>query len=131
MKYQTRFRLITFVCLILLVPIGYAARFYLSSDQEWLRNLLGNIAYESFWVLLVMFLFPTIAPIKAAIGVCLASFAIEFLQLWQPDWLQTLRATLPGRLVLGSSFYWLDFLQYGVGSFVGWLWVRTIKRSIK
>lgn len=117
--------------LILLIPIGYVARFHLSSDQEWLQNLLGNIAYESFWILLVVFFFPTLGPAKAAIGVCSTSIAIELLQLWQPIWLQTLRATLPGRLVLGNSFDWLDLPQYAIGSFVGWLWVRAIKRSIK
>lgn len=131
MKHQTRFRLITLISLILLIPIGYVARFHLSSDQEWLQNLLGNIAYESFWIFLVLFLFPAIVPAKAAIGVCLTSIAIELLQLWHPTWLQLLRATLPGRLVLGNSFDWLDLPQYAIGSFLGWLWIRTIKRSIK
>lgn len=82
----TRYRIGLLLSLLVIIPLGYGARFYLSADQEWLRNLLGNVAYESFWILLVLWLFPQIAPFKAAVGVCLASFAIEFLQLWQSPW---------------------------------------------
>lgn len=126
-----RYRLALLISLILIIPIGYGSRFHLNAEQEWLRNLLGNIAYESFWILLVVFLMPHLPPFRVAVGVCLASFGIEFLQLWQPDWLQTLRATLFGKLVLGNAFYWLDFPQYGLGSLVGWLWVSLLARKTR
>lgn len=128
---RSRYRLALLVSLILVIPLGYGARFYLSTNQEWLRNLLGNIAYESFWILLVAFLFPQVSLLRTAIGVCLATFAIEFMQLWQPDWLQTIRATLPGKLVLGNSFVWADFPQYAFGSLVGWLWTWGLAQRTK
>jgi glycopeptide antibiotics resistance protein len=121
-----RYRLCLWLSLILIIPIGYLGRFYLPAELEWLRNLVGNIAYEMFWILLVLILFPRLSPTKAAIGVCLASFGIEFLQLWQPARLQAIRATLLGRLVLGNSFFWGDFPQYGLGSAVGWLWANLL-----
>lgn len=124
-----QYRLALLISMIVIIPIGYSARFYLPADLEWLRNLIGNIAYECFWVLFVAFLIPHVSPARTAIGVCLASFAIEFLQLWQPAWLQALRATLFGKLVLGNSFYWPDFLQYIAGSFVGWLWIRAMAQQ--
>lgn len=124
------YRIAILISLLLVVPLGYGARFYLNSEQEWLRNLLGNIAYESFWIWLVVFLFPQTAPLNAAVGVCVASFAIEFLQLWHPAWLEAVRATLPGRLILGNSFLWADLPQYGLGSFVGWLWLWTLSRKL-
>jgi Protein of unknown function (DUF2809) len=121
-----RYRLALLVSMALIIPIGYGSRFYLSPELEWLRNWIGNLAYECFWLLFVMFWLPQISPLRAAMAVCLASFAIEFLQLWQPLWLQFLRATLFGRLVLGNSFYWADFPQYIAGSFLGWLWVSLL-----
>lgn len=126
-----RYRLILLISMVALIPIGYGARFYLSPELEWLRNLIGNIAYECFWILLVAFLVPRLAPWRIAVGVCLASFGIEILQLWQTDWLRDLRQTLFGKLVLGNSFYWPDFLQYILGSLVGWLWLRALTRRLK
>jgi hypothetical protein len=128
LSYSRRYRLALLISMIAIIPIGYSARFYLPADWEWLRNLIGNIAYECFWVLFVAFLIPQVTPVRIAIGVCLASFAIEFLQLWQAPWMQALRMTLFGRLVLGNSFYWPDFLQYMAGSFGGWLWIRAMAR---
>jgi hypothetical protein len=49
------------------------------------------------------------------------------LQLWQPPWLQAVRATLLGRLVLGNTFTWGDFLYYAIGCGLGWLWLRAIR----
>lgn len=121
-----RYRLALLISMIVIIPIGYSGRFYLSPELEWLRNWIGNLAYECFWVLFVMFLLPQIPPFRAAVAVCLASFAVEFLQLWQPPWLQALRATLFGKLVLGNSFYRADFPQYVVGSLLGWLWVSLL-----
>ncbi len=121
-----RYRLALLVSMIVIIPIGYGGRFYLSPELEGLRNWIGNLAYECFWVLFVIFFLPQISPLRAAIAVCLASFAIEVSQLWQPNWLQALRATLLGRLVLGNSFYWADFPQYVAGSFLGWLWASLL-----
>jgi len=64
----------------------------------------------------------------SAFGVCVATCGLEFLQLWQPPFLQAARATLPGRMVLGNSFTWSDFPSYFAGSFLGWVWVRWLTR---
>ncbi|MDA0673585.1 MAG: DUF2809 domain-containing protein, partial [Cyanobacteria bacterium] len=54
--------------------------------------------------------------------------ALDFLQLWQPPLLEAIRATLPGRLVLGNTFTWGDFPYYFIGCGMGWLWLRAIQR---
>lgn len=112
---------------VLLVPIGYIVRFSQGFGAPWLHDALGSIAYELFWMMLVLFCFPRLSPLKVAIAVGFATCAIEFLQLWQPPWLQAVRATLPGRLVLGNTFAWSDFPPYFMGSFLGWIWGRTLK----
>ena len=119
-----KYRIALLISLITIVPIGYMIRFH-GSAPEWLNDLFGSIAYEIFWILLVAFLFPQASPLWTAIGVCLATCALEFLQLWQPPFLQAMRATLPGRLVLGNAFTWSDFPSYFIGSFLGWVWMRS------
>jgi hypothetical protein len=123
-----RYRIAAFISLLLTVPIGYWIRFSDFLGAAWLHDALGSVAYEMFWILLVICLVPTVAPIRVAIAVFLATGAIELLQLWQPPWLQAIRATLPGRLVLGNSFSPTDFLAYLVGSLAGWGWVIWLKR---
>lgn len=53
--------------------------------------------------------------------------AVEFLQAWQAPWLMSLRNTVPGRLVLGTHFSWLDFPPYAAGGLVSWLLLRSLR----
>lgn len=45
----------------------------------------------------------------------LICYSIEFLQLYQADWIIELRKTLFGRYVLGQGFLWSDILAYTFG----------------
>ncbi|KAM3093826.1 DUF2809 domain-containing protein [Phormidesmis sp. 146-12] len=124
------YRIALLISTVLLVPIGYLIRFS-QSGFPWLDDALGSVAYEMFWITLALTGFPKFSPKKVAIAVCLVTCAIEFLQLWQPPFLQAIRATLPGRLVLGNTFGWSDFPPYFVGSFLGWVWVMWLRRVRK
>ncbi|MCO6149531.1 DUF2809 domain-containing protein [Flavobacterium sp. NRK1] len=42
-------------------------------------------------------------------------FSIEFLQLYNSEWIVVVRQTLPGKLILGSGFLWSDLLAYIIG----------------
>jgi hypothetical protein len=62
----------------------------------------------------------------------LATFAlvfaalIEVSQLYQTPWLNSVRETTLGHLVLGSAFSWLDIAAYAVGILLGALVDKTI-----
>lgn len=45
----------------------------------------------------------------------LFSFCIEFSQLYQADWINELRTTLLGSLVLGRGFLAVDLIRYSIG----------------
>jgi Protein of unknown function (DUF2809) len=124
------YRLQLWISAIALVPIGYWVRFYGFGPSE-LKDALGSIAYEMFWITLGLACWPKVSTLKMSIGVLLITCGLEFLQLWQPPLLQALRATLLGRLVLGNTFGWSDFPAYGVGSFLGCLWVRFLYRTYR
>ena len=47
-----------------------------------------------------------------SLGIC---FAIECSQLYQATWINNIRMTLPGRLLLGQGFLWSDLLAYVSG----------------
>jgi len=42
-------------------------------------------------------------------------YTVEFSQLYQAPWLNNIRKTLVGRLVLGQGFLWSDLLAYAIG----------------
>ncbi len=125
-----QYRMILIVSIIIILPLGYWVRFH-SPAPEWINDLLGSVAYQIFLMMLVAVFLPKTAPVWLAIWVCLFSCAIEFLQLWQPPFLQAIRATLPGRLILGNTFSWSDFPSYFIGSFVGWLWMRSLAAALR
>ena len=40
---------------------------------------------------------------------------IEFLQLWHPEFLESIRRYFIGRTILGTTFAWIDFIHYCIG----------------
>ncbi|WP_008312145.1 DUF2809 domain-containing protein [Leptolyngbya sp. PCC 6406] len=114
-----------------IVPFGLITKFYRGWGQSWLNDSFGGIPYEIFWMLVVAMVWRRGRPEAIALGVFLGTCALEFLQLWQPLWLQAIRATLPGRLVLGNTFSWGDFPYYALGCTLGWLWLRALPRQLK
>jgi hypothetical protein len=124
-----QYRIAVLISILIIAPLGYVVRFY-GSALEWLNDLLGSIAYEIFWILLIALFFRQASPVRTAVGVCLATCVLEFLQLWHPPFLEVMRATFLGRLILGNTFNWSDFLSYFIGSFLGWVWMRSLYQRI-
>lgn len=125
-----RSRLAAVATMVAAVPMGYWVRFH-GPGPEGLNDALGSVAYEWFWIALFWGCFPRQSPFRIALAVLLATCGLEFLQLWQPPFLQALRATLPGRLVLGNTFNWTDFPPYMVGSALGYVWVQCLSKALR
>ncbi len=123
-----RYRLALLISVVLLVPLGFWVRFYQGGQAYW-NDLLGAIAYEMFWILWLLLVYPTLAIWQVAIGVFLGTSFFEFLQLWHPPLLEAMRATFIGRLLLGTTFNWADFLSYAIGCLAGGLWATPLHRA--
>lgn len=113
---------------LLFAPLGFVLRFLLPQSAEVWRNLMGNIAYETFWIGVVLAIAPRLKLRSVAIAVCLVTCGLEFLQLNHHPILEAARATLPGRLILGNGFTWVDLLQYAPASAIGWFCAVQLKR---
>lgn len=90
---------------------------------------LGDALGGFFYTLLVAVLLGGVGlgPGAAALGALAWSCGVELLQLWHPAWLDALRAALPGRLVLGTTFNWLDFPPYFAGAALAAVWLPGAK----
>jgi hypothetical protein len=88
-----------------------------------LPGWLSNNGGDALWALMIFlgfgFLLPRApTPIVAVLAVTF-SWSVEFTQLYHAPWIDAIRATLPGRLVLGSTFNWPDLPAYALGIGLG------------
>lgn len=74
---------------------------------------------DILWAIMMFFIVRVIF-IKSKIRVVflvslILCMMIEVSQLYQVEWLNNLRRTIPGRLVLGQGFLWSDIICYTIG----------------
>jgi len=75
---------------------------------------------DTLWAMMVDFwaavLFTSWSPLRILFLSIIFSFSIEVSQLYHSPLIDTLRSTLPGRLVPGQGFLVSDFFCYSVGA---------------
>jgi hypothetical protein len=58
---------------------------------------------------------PAATPLSLGLAAVLFSWSVEFSQLYHAPWIDEIRDTRLGALVLGSIFNWPDLVAYLVG----------------
>jgi Protein of unknown function (DUF2809) len=86
---------------------------------------------DSLWALVVFlclgFSFPRGSTTRMALLAVGFAWSIEFLQLYHAPWIDGIRSTRLGHLVLGSVFNSKDLLAYAVGVALG-AWAERVIR---
>jgi hypothetical protein len=104
---------------IAVVAVGLLWRSGLIPLPQWLSNNGG----DALWALMVFvgfgFLFPRASTLTVALLALGVAWGVEFSQLYHAPWIDAIRATLPGKLVLGNTFNWPDLPAYAVGIVIG------------
>ncbi|WP_282016594.1 DUF2809 domain-containing protein [Marinifilum flexuosum] len=101
--------------ILLTIIIGLASRHFSNYLPEIINLGLGDALWALMMYWMIAFVFPaaSIRNLTAmALSVC---FLVEFSQLIQVDWLNTLRSNRFAALVLGQGFLWSDLLAYTIG----------------
>jgi len=79
----------------------------------------SNHGGDALWAMMIYFGFGFLLPRASTPALTLLALAfcwsVEFSQLYRAPWIDALRATLPGRLVLGTTFNWADLPAYTLG----------------
>ncbi|GAB3892356.1 ribosomal maturation YjgA family protein [Spirosoma agri] len=105
---------------IIILLMGVVSRRFFG-DIPFVKNYVG----DGLWALMVFFGFALLIarwPIRVvALAALLFSFSIEVSQLYHAPWIDSVRATRLGGLVLGFRFVWSDLLCYSLGVAVGML----------
>jgi hypothetical protein len=91
----------------------------LSRKVLWLPQWVGDLLWALMVYLMVRVLLINASLKQVAIISLAFCFLIEFSQLYQADWINHIRQTLPGRLILGQGFLWSDLVAYMGGVMIG------------
>jgi hypothetical protein len=116
--------------LSVVTPLGFCFKLYTGPAQWWLNNYGAGLLYEIFWILVVFLILTKERLVnKIPVWVFIVTSALEILQLWNPRILQAIRSSFIGRVLIGTTFSWLDFAHYAIGCFLGWLWLRWLVKE--
>ncbi|MEB2298599.1 DUF2809 domain-containing protein [Lysinibacillus xylanilyticus] len=92
------------------------------SSRKWstiLPSFVAQNAGDILWAMMVYFGFRLLLVRKSTLTATwlsfLFSFGIEFSQLYQEDWINQIRGTTLGALVLGKGFLVEDLVRYTAG----------------
>jgi hypothetical protein len=103
--------------MVVAIALGLGSRRF----GAWLPAFVADYAGDTLWALLVYLGIAWVAPRSAtwavALGAASVSFLVEAGQLYHAPWIDAIRATAPGGLVLGYDFVASDLVCYlaGVG----------------
>jgi hypothetical protein len=89
---------------------------------------LGGVLWAAMFYLIAVLILPGLSPAAAATVAFAAAAGTEFSQLYKAPWIDGLRSTRGGGLLLGHAFAWKDIACYGVGAAAGWaldMWVSS------
>ena len=112
---------VTYACVTALVVVAG-----LGSRSRWavqLPSFVATYAGDTLWALMIYLCFGFVFPRARVQAVALAalsmSFAIEVSELYQAEWINRIRSTPLGGLVLGFGFKWSDLVCYATGILMG------------
>lgn len=114
-------RLVYFLLFLVIIPVGLATR----KQPQWFPTFIATYGGDVLWSAMFFWLFRCIWPAKPLHTIALYTYtfgvAIEVSQLYHAPWIDRLRGTFPGKMILGHGFLWSDLVCYLAGVLLGWL----------
>src|SRR5271157_1965115 len=119
MFHRRRHPLVQIILIALACLLGIGSRRYAHA----LPGFIATYAGDTLWALAAFFGFGVLLPKTStqtiAILAMAFSVAIEFSQLYHAPWIDSIRQTTLGGLILGFGFLWSDLICYAVGVGLG------------
>nr|WP_255507933.1 DUF2809 domain-containing protein [Lysinibacillus sp. BW-2-10] len=111
-------RLIYLLAAVVTIVLGLASRKYSLLLPEFVAQYAGDLLWAMMIYFGFCFLFVRKSIRTALLLSFLFSFGIEFSQLYQEEWINQIRNTTLGALILGKGFLTIDLLRYTGGIIV-------------
>jgi hypothetical protein len=110
------------------IVLGLLSR-RISELPSWLAKDAGDALYATMVFWLLGLLAPALPSRRAAVAAVTFCFAVELGQLYHAPWIDAIRDTRLGGLVLGHGFHASDLICYAVGVLLGVLIERPGRRD--
>lgn len=112
---QSRNRIVYALLVAIVIAAGLASRKF----SGLLPSAVSQYPGDALWALMLFLLIgiakPRWSTIATAVAALLVSYGVEFSQLYQASWINAIRQTTVGHLVLGIGFDPNDLIAYTVG----------------
>ncbi|MGP0065688.1 MAG: DUF2809 domain-containing protein [Isosphaeraceae bacterium] len=114
------------ILLAMACGLGIGSRRFAGHLPGFIAAYAGDTLWALALFLLLGLIMPRIATRRLAALASLISLAVEVSQLYHAPWIDSIRQTRLGGLVLGFGFLWSDLICYAVGIALG----AAIERGI-
>jgi Protein of unknown function (DUF2809) len=101
------------------IALGLASRHFGTEWGRWVVAYAGDVLWATMVVMGLAWLLPRLSTKQVGLLALTLCFAVEWSQLLQTPWLNELRRTSLGGLILGRGFLWSDMGCYVVGVGLG------------
>jgi hypothetical protein len=125
MKFSKK-NLVYLVLILISICLGLASRKFCGSLPDFINLYLGDLLWATMVYFGIRFLFSQLSVTYSTFLSIMFCYVIELSQLYHSDWIDTVRHTQLGGLVLGFGFLWSDIVANTIGVFFGQLIDRLL-----
>jgi sugar lactone lactonase YvrE len=119
---------------VLTVLAGLGSRKYPDALPHFLAEYFGDTVWALMVFLLLGLVFPRATTARLATSALAVAYLDELTQLYHAPWIDSIRDTRLGGLILGQGFLWSDLVCYAAGIGVGaageWLAARRARPAV-
>ncbi len=119
------------VATVMVIGLGLASR----QPHDLFPAVIAQYPGDAFWALMIFCVvglcFPHTKRLRRAGYALTFSYAIEVSQLYQAPWINGIRSSTLGHLILGQGFQWGDLFAYTLGISVGIFGERAARAMLR
>ena len=113
-----RSRLLYLILTIIVMILGLLSR-KISGLPKIIELYSGDILWALMVFLIIAFIFNKKSTIFIISWAIIFSYSIEISQLYHAPWIDAIRNTTLGGLILGFGYLWSDIICYTIGIIIG------------
>lgn len=126
MGKRIKYLIITFIVMVM----GLLSRKFMFIFPKTIAPFVGDMLWAMMIYFGFRFVFLRLKLKENLILSIIFCFGIEISQLYQTNWLNDIRNTTLGGLVLGHGFLWMDLISYSIGIVIALLIDKLLNKYI-
>lgn len=120
-------RKVYFILVSVVIILGLISR-----QISFMPLFIGDILWAIMMFFIIRFIFIKVDIRVIFLISLMMCYMVEISQLYRAEWINTIRKTIIGRLVLGQGFLWSDIISYTIGiSMATFFELIKLKRKVK